>query len=161
MLWTGVGAVTLAGVAAGAWILSLPLPRHARPQAIPEDESNALVSGLKPPKRQRPVVAIVGINDDLRDRNPGMHYVADAWSRTYRSRALTFSGSAVPTETRNGLRVLPDRVAAGWSATHALPSVGSRRPAEALDAALAGIAERYGSRTADFVRMQLEYPYLD
>jgi hypothetical protein len=31
-------------------------------------------------------------------------------------------------------------------------------PARALDAALHGIAARYGERTADFVAMQLEYP---
>src|SRR6185436_9591569 len=63
MSWAGAGAVTLLGAAGGAWILSLPLPRKADLQAIPEDESNAIVNGLKPPKRQRPVIAIVGIND--------------------------------------------------------------------------------------------------
>ena len=84
--------------------------------------------------------------------------VADAWSRTYRSRALTFSATGGAKETRNGVRVLPDRVTAGWSPTHALPPVGVRQPAVALDEALAGIADRYGPRTARFVAMQLEYP---
>jgi putative intracellular protease/amidase len=59
--------------------------------------------------------------------------VADAWSRTYRSRALTFAGSPQAQVTRSGLRVLPDR-------------------------ALQAIARRYGKPTERMVAMQLEYP---
>jgi hypothetical protein len=33
-----------------------------------------------------------------------------------------------------------------------------RKPAAALDNALQTISQRYGSRTADLVAMQLEYP---
>jgi putative intracellular protease/amidase len=83
--------------------------------------------------------------------------VADAWSRTYRSRAITFAGSAGAVRSRNGVSVLPERVAASWPAARRLPPVGDR-PAEALDRALSGIAARYGTRTADFVARQLEYP---
>ena len=39
-----------------------------------------------------------------------------------------------------------------------LPAFESVKPAEALDNALGGIAARYGTGTADFVAMQLEYP---
>jgi putative intracellular protease/amidase len=84
--------------------------------------------------------------------------VADAWSRTYRSRAVTFSPREGATESRNGVRILPDRVAASWPAAHLLPAIGVRPPARALDEALQGIAGRYGARTTDFVAMQLEYP---
>jgi putative intracellular protease/amidase len=84
--------------------------------------------------------------------------VADAWSRTYRSRAVTFAGTAGALETRNGLRMLPDQVAASWPAERLLPAIEGRRPAEALDDALRGIASRYGTGTADVVAMQLEYP---
>lgn len=79
--------------------------------------------------------------------------VADAWSRTYRSRALSFA--AGPVTTRNGVRVVPDR--ADWPAARRLPVVGDRPAAQALDAALQGIERRYGERTADVVAMQLEY----
>jgi putative intracellular protease/amidase len=85
--------------------------------------------------------------------------VTDAWSRTSRSRALTFSRTS-ETLTRNGVRVIPDHIAASWPAEHLLPTVGTQQPARALDGALRGIAVRYGSRTADFVAMQLEYPRL-
>jgi putative intracellular protease/amidase len=84
--------------------------------------------------------------------------VADAWSRTYRSRAVTFAGMADALQTRNGIRIIPDQVATGWPAERLLPAAGGLQPARALDRALQGIAARYGMRTAEFVAMQLEYP---
>jgi hypothetical protein len=87
--------------------------------------------------------------------------VADAWSRTYRSRAVTFAGTAGNVESRNRIRIVPDRTALRWSADHLVPAAGQRRPAEALDDALAAIRERYGTHTASVVAMQLEYPKQD
>jgi transcriptional regulator GlxA family with amidase domain len=84
--------------------------------------------------------------------------VADAWSRTYRSRAVTFASAAGALETRGGIRILPDQVAASWPAERLLPAIGGRQPAKALDDALRGIASRYGTGTANEVAMQLEYP---
>ncbi|WP_159351363.1 DJ-1/PfpI family protein [Roseomonas harenae] len=84
--------------------------------------------------------------------------VADAWSRTYRSRAVTFAGTADALEARNGIRIIPDQVATGWPAERLLPAAGGLQPARALDQALQGIAARYGMCTAEFVAMQLEYP---
>jgi len=84
--------------------------------------------------------------------------VADAWSQTYRSQALTFARTAGALRSRNGIRILPDEVATDWPAARRLPEIGDRKPAEALDSALGGIAARYGTRTTDFVAMQLEYP---
>jgi transcriptional regulator GlxA family with amidase domain len=84
--------------------------------------------------------------------------VADAWSRTYRSRAVTYSSTAGAQQSRNGVRVVPDRVVSTWSEGDRLPAIGVRKPAEALDDALQAIAERYGDRTRKFVAMQLEYP---
>jgi len=84
--------------------------------------------------------------------------VADAWSRTYRSRAVTFAGAGGALETLHGIRILPDQVAASWPAERLLPAIGGRQPAKALDDALRGIAGRYGTSTANEVAMQLEYP---
>jgi putative intracellular protease/amidase len=84
--------------------------------------------------------------------------VADAWSRTYRSRAVTFAGTSGPQQTRNGIRIFPERLAADWPTHQPLVAIGSEQPAQALDQALREIAARYGTRTADFVAMQLEYP---
>jgi len=83
--------------------------------------------------------------------------VADAWSRTYRSRAVTFARTEDALETRSRIRIIPDKVATSWSADHLLPTISSQRPAQALDQALQGIAARYGMPTADLVAMQLEY----
>jgi putative intracellular protease/amidase len=84
--------------------------------------------------------------------------VADAWSRTYRSRAVIFAGSPGALESRNGIKILPDTVAASWPSEALVPPIGDRQPAKALDEALKGIGARYGTGTTDFVAMQLEYP---
>jgi transcriptional regulator GlxA family with amidase domain len=94
---------------------------------------------------------------------PGMDEVSlalvtDAWSRTYRSQAVTFASTADAQQSRNGIRILPDEVAANWPATRRLPEMGDRKPAEALDDTLRAITARYDARTTDFVAMQLEYP---
>jgi transcriptional regulator GlxA family with amidase domain len=84
--------------------------------------------------------------------------VADAWSRTYRSRAVTFAGAAGAQQTRSGMRIFAEQVAASWPAERRLPAIEGLQPAKALDLALHGIEARYGTRTADFVAMRLEYP---
>lgn len=84
--------------------------------------------------------------------------IADAWSRTYRSRAVIFAATADAQTSRGGLRILPDQIADDWPATQTVPGAVTRPPAQALDETLRAIEARYGSRTADFVAMQLEYP---
>ncbi len=91
---------------------------------------------------------------------PGMDEVAlalvvDAWSRTYRSNVEIFAASPAAVTTRNGVRVLPDKVVASWAGERLIPD---KPPAEALDSALQEIAARHGQDTADVVAMQLEYP---
>ena len=54
--------------------------------------------------------------------------VADAWSRTYRSQAVTFARAAGALQSRNGIRILPDEVAANWPAERLLPEIGDRKP---------------------------------
>ena len=82
--------------------------------------------------------------------------VADAWSRTFRSRAVTFAATAGPVETRNGVRIYPERVAREWPAALLLEAA-TLPPADALDEALRQITVRYGIGTTRFVAMQLEY----
>jgi putative intracellular protease/amidase len=84
--------------------------------------------------------------------------VADAWSRTYRSQAVTFARTAGAVQSRHGIKLLPDEIAADWPAARRLPEIGNRKPADTLDDTLQAIAARYGARTTDFVAMQLEYP---
>ncbi len=84
--------------------------------------------------------------------------VADAWSRTYRSGVATFAAAPGAVETANGLRVVPDHAGTDWPDDRRASTFADRKPAEALDRALAAIAARYGTRTTDVVAMQLEYP---
>ncbi len=83
--------------------------------------------------------------------------VTDAWSRTYRSRAVTFSETHGAKESRHGIRIVPDEVVPSPPPGHILPPI-TEQPTQALDGVLHDIANRYGRRTADFVAMQLEYP---
>lgn len=83
---------------------------------------------------------------------------ADAWTRTYRSRVLTYAASAEAQPSRNGVRILPDTTATDWPAEQRPPETASLPPAKALDETLRAIDARYGAHTADFVAMQLEYP---
>jgi putative intracellular protease/amidase len=95
---------------------------------------------------------------------PGMDEVtlalmADAWSRTYRSAAV--SVAAGPVVTANGITVLPDRSVAPAGVAPRLPVFPGEPPAVALDLTLDAIGQRYGPRTAGVVAMQLEYPRRD
>ncbi len=84
--------------------------------------------------------------------------VADAWSRTYRSKATSYAGSLDAVVTMNGIRIVPDRADADWSDDRRVSTFPDRKPAEALDHVLDAIAERYGDSTTGVVAMQLEYP---
>jgi transcriptional regulator GlxA family with amidase domain len=84
--------------------------------------------------------------------------VADAWSRTFRSRAVSFSRDGGTLVSRNGVRIVSDRAAASWPAERLIPAIGQRPPAQALNDALRAISARYGARTGRIVAMQLEYP---
>lgn len=94
---------------------------------------------------------------------PGMEEVslalaADAWSRTFRSGAVTFAAKDGAVVSRGGIRILPDRIAADWPAERKVAAMADTPPAKALDRTLEDIMARYGARTTDLVAMQLEYP---
>jgi hypothetical protein len=94
---------------------------------------------------------------------PGMDevslaFVADAWSRTYRSTVASYASSPDAVTTMSGVRIVPDRTVANRLEGRQVPPFAGHRPADALDSALDAIAARYGVRTADVVAMQLEYP---
>ncbi len=84
-------------------------------------------------------------------------HIADAWSRTYRSKAVTYAASNAAVVTANGIRVLPGKVAEDWPQERVV-SVHADQPETVLDLNLAAIADRYGPSTAKVVAMQLEYP---
>ena len=83
--------------------------------------------------------------------------VSDAWARTYKTEAVSFSELKVPVETQNAIRLIPDDVAGNWPQNKRLPTSVASKPAPALDQALKDIATRYGEPTAGVVATQLEY----
>ncbi|MGX9934850.1 DJ-1/PfpI family protein [Advenella kashmirensis] len=85
--------------------------------------------------------------------------VADAWSRTYRSRVTSFTPDHGTIVTRNGMQIIADRAAATSDNDTAVPVVDMAHPAAALTGTLNAIGKRYGLPTASVVAMQLEYPW--
>lgn len=95
---------------------------------------------------------------------PGMNeaalaLVADAWSRTYRSRVTTRSINGNPVVSGNGMPLLADQTGNQQDNDSALPAVDMAHPADTLKQTLEAIAARYGAPTAQVVAMQLEYPW--
>ena len=62
MAWSGVGVVALGAVGGGAWILSLPPAPPSEAPSFP-GRSRRDADGVEAAERQRPLIAIVGIND--------------------------------------------------------------------------------------------------
>jgi len=83
--------------------------------------------------------------------------VADAWSRTFRSRAVLIAANMNAVESRNGMRIFPEKLTTDWPAKQLLEPIGDRPTVDALDDALNQITVRYGIDTSRFVAMQLEY----
>ena len=82
--------------------------------------------------------------------------VADAWSRTYRSRVVAFA-AADEILSLGGIRFLPDQEATEWPAEDSVPLFPDQPVADALDRTLEAIAARYGEGTSSIVAMQMEY----
>lgn len=86
-------------------------------------------------------------------------FMADAWSRTFRSDAIAVADRPGSIEMRRGLKLVPDRVIGGDAADEMLPAPSLAKPGKALPTSLEAISARYGSNTASFVATQLEYPW--
>ena len=87
-----------------------------------------------------------------------LELVVDAWSRTYRSKAVTFAASRSVVETRHDIRIIPDRRGKERPENPRVSIVSGQPPADALDHALDAITARYGKRAGNVVAMQLECP---
>lgn len=60
-----LGITALVAASTAAWLMTLPTAPEqvATPQPISQSETDATLAALKPPKRSRPVIAVLGIND--------------------------------------------------------------------------------------------------
>lgn len=64
-IFIGLGAAVLLALGAAAAMLAVTREpaEVATPAAVPLSDQQALIEGLKPPKRSRPAIAILGLND--------------------------------------------------------------------------------------------------
>lgn len=63
-IWGAVTLVVLSLAGFGGWVFSLPAATAAAAAPpVPQEEADAMIASLKPPKRERPLVAVIGIND--------------------------------------------------------------------------------------------------
>ncbi len=85
--------------------------------------------------------------------------IADAYSRTYRSNAVSISSSPEGVLSRNGLIVIPDKVINIPNSSKISPKlIDEIKPINTLEASLSEIANKYGQATSNFVALQMEYP---
>lgn len=60
----GLGLIVLPPAGLGLWLATLPaMSVAAVPAPVPQAETDAMLAHLKPPKRARPLVAVIGLND--------------------------------------------------------------------------------------------------
>jgi putative intracellular protease/amidase len=101
----------------------------------------------------------IGIPIDAGVDEVALALVADAYSRTYRSTAVSLASSNQPVMSKRGLAIQPNRVqGAAQLVDHTVELQRDRPPVALFDTALHDIEQRYGSDTAAFVALQLEYP---
>ncbi len=113
----GLAGVLLIGAAGfGSWVFSLPSTVEAAAQAIPAAETASIVEALRPPKRDRPVVAVIGINDATETTD----YLMPTGVLRRADVADVYLVSTVegPVKLFPALQVQPDTTIAGFDARH-------------------------------------------
>ncbi len=63
LFWSGMVLIALASAGFGGWLFSLPSATAANAPPVPQAETDAVIASLKPAGRERPLVAVIGIND--------------------------------------------------------------------------------------------------
>ncbi|MEO1686096.1 MAG: DJ-1/PfpI family protein [Cyanobacteria bacterium J06631_12] len=107
----------------------------------------------------------VRINDGVDEM--ALALVTDTYSRTFRSKVILLSQTTSSITTRRGLEIIPaTNHSLETSVSHTIDlrfdsttnSIAYPAPVSWLEKMLQEITQRYGSNTADFVALQLEYP---
>lgn len=116
VLWSGLSVAILLAIGAG-WMVSLPsAPTATRTQPVPQAEVDATLAALKPPKRARPVVAIIGINDGTETTDYLMPY--GILRRADIADVIALATSPGPIALYPALKVEPDGTIADFDARH-------------------------------------------
>lgn len=115
-IWGGVALVILSLAGFGGWLLTLP-PGTATAEAppVPQQEADAMLASLKP-RRERPLVAVIGINDATETTDylmpTGILRRADV------ADVMMLATNEGPVQLYPALKVEPDATIAAFDAAH-------------------------------------------
>lgn len=112
-----LGLALLSAAGFGIWIASLPPASAAlTPPQVPQGETDGLLAALKPPKRARPLVAIVGINDATETTDYLLPY--GILKRADVADVVSLATEPGPVRLFPALSVQPDATIAAFDAAH-------------------------------------------
>ncbi|MCT7374116.1 DJ-1/PfpI family protein [Chelativorans salis] len=116
-IWGGLALIALSMTGFGVWIFSLP-PAQAAAEAPPvaQSEMDAMLASLGPPKRERPLVAIIGINDATETTDYLMPY--GILRRADVADVVMVATEPGPVTLYPALRVEPDATIAEFDTQH-------------------------------------------
>lgn len=117
LAWSGLGCAALLLAIGGTWLFMLPgSPARGAAPVISRDESEATLAALKPPKRRRPLIAIVGINDMSETTDYLMPY--GILARADVADVLTLATQPGPVTLYPALKVQPHTTITEFDAAH-------------------------------------------
>src|SRR5215510_10451402 len=101
----------------GIWIVTLPsAPVRGNAPSIGQDEAEATLSALQPPKRQRPVIAIVGANEGSETTDYLMPY--GILTRAEVADVLALGMKPAPISLYPALTIVPNTTIAHFDTMH-------------------------------------------
>jgi len=115
-IWGGVALVILALAGFGGWLFTLPAGTAvAKAPPVPRQEADAMLASLKP-RRERPLVAVIGINDATETTDylmpTGILRRADV------ADVMMLATGEGPVQLYPALEVEPDTTVAAFDAAH-------------------------------------------
>lgn len=117
VVWGSVGLVVLALVSFGGWMFSLPAATvAAQAPPVPQAEMAAMIASLRPIRRERPLIAVIGINDATETTDylmpTGILRRADV------ADVMMLASGPGPVQLYPALRVEPDATLTDFDARH-------------------------------------------
>jgi putative intracellular protease/amidase len=111
-----LGIALLGLVGFGVWLATLPGEATAAPPPVPPSETAAAVEALRPVRRSRPVVAVIGINDATETTDYLMP--AGILRRSDVADVVLLATGPGPVKLYPALTVRPDATVEAFDATH-------------------------------------------
>ena len=117
LLWGGAALVALSLASFGGWVFSLPVATSAtETPPMPQEEVDAILAALKPPKRERPLITIVGINNATETTDYLMP--TGILRRADIADVMMLATGPGPVQLYPALKVEPDATIAEFDSTH-------------------------------------------